>query len=84
MFETVYVGRFRAQFEALPPADQVEVKGIIRLLELDPQVDGVHKVEFPVLPVILRAYDNGIWRIAYRVVDDRFVELYAVSRIWPP
>lgn len=84
MFEAVFVGRFRAQFDALTETEQGEVQRLIRLIEIDPHVDGVHTVDFPVPPVILRAYDNGLWRIAHRVVDDRFIELYAVSRIWPP
>lgn len=83
MFEAVYRGRFRGQFNVLSELEQAEVERLIRLIEIDPQIDNVHKADILVPPLVLRVYDNGIWRIVYRVVDDRFVELYAVTRIWP-
>ena len=84
MFEAVFVGRFRAQFDSLSDLDREEVQRLIRLIELDPHVDNVHKAELLVAHLIPRVYDNGLWRIVYRVVGDHFVVLFAVTRIWPP
>ena len=84
MFEAVFRGQFRCQFDALSEAERAEVERLIRLIETDPHVDNVHKAEILVAPLILRVYDNRIWRIVYRVVVDRFIELFAVTRIWPP
>ena len=79
--EAVFRGRFREQFNALTAIERAGVDRVVRLIELDPHVGGVHKVDVPVPPMILRAYGNGVWRIAYRVAGDRFVELYVITRI---
>ncbi|MGH2586083.1 MAG: type II toxin-antitoxin system RelE family toxin [Dehalococcoidia bacterium] len=81
MFEYVFLGRARAQYDALSPDEQEDVDRAIRLLELDPWHDGITKRDLPVPPLILSVYDDGRWRLSYRVVDHRFVEIYAIGRV---
>ena len=46
----------------------------------DPWVDGYRKFDLPMPPVVNRVYDDGRWRVSYRVADDRFLEIYAIGR----
>lgn len=62
MHEAVFIGRFRAQFDGLGDLEQEEVQRLIRLIELDPHVENVHKAGLLVAPLILRVYDNGLRR----------------------
>ncbi len=57
------------------------IKRAIRFLELDPWIDGVRKFDLLVPPIVLLVYDDGRWRISYRVVDNHFVEIYAINRV---
>ena len=81
LFEHVFLGRARAQYDALTTDDQEDVDRAIRLLKSEPGHDGVIKRELPVPPIIISVYDDGRWRMSYRVVGDRFLEIYAISRV---
>ena len=81
MFEHILLGRSREQYDALVSDEQDQVDAIIRELERDPWRDGRRKVELVVAPVVISLWDDGRWRISYRVVDNRFVEVYAIRRI---
>ena len=81
MFEDILKGRSRAQRAALSLEDQQEVDRLINLIELDPWHDDVHKAAFDMPPVVISVYDNGTWRIAYRVADNAFIEVYAIGRV---
>jgi hypothetical protein len=81
VFEHILLGRSREQYDALGPAEQDEVDTIIHELERDPWRDGRRKVELVMAPVVISLWDDGRWRISYRVVDNRFVEIYAIRRI---
>jgi hypothetical protein len=79
MFEAVFRGGARASYERLDILDRAEVDHIIRLIELNPYLDGVHKIEIVVAPLVLQAYDNGTWQITYRIAEP-FIEIYGVDR----
>jgi hypothetical protein len=80
LFEHVFLGRARQQYEALSAEEQEDLDRAIRLLESDPTHDGATKRDLPVPPIIISLFDDGRWRISYRVVDDRFLEIYAIGR----
>lgn len=80
MFEFVFVGRARRQYQSLSPEEQDEIDEVIRLLELDPWPDRIGKGQLAAPPLILNAYDDGRWQITYRVVDYRFIEIFAIAR----
>ncbi len=79
VFEFVLVGRARSMYDAFTPEEQAEIDRAIRLLELDPWPDKIRKSVLAVSPLILNAYDDGRWQITYRVVDYRFIEIFAIS-----
>jgi hypothetical protein len=80
VFEAVLRGAARAEYERLDIMDRAQVDHIIRLIELSPYIDGVHKIDVVVAPLVLRAYDNGTWRVTYRFVEP-FVEIYSIRRL---
>lgn len=80
MYEAVFRGGARASYNALEIDERAEVDHIIRLIELNPYIDGVHKVKVVVAPLVLWAYDNGTWRVTYRLVEP-FVEIYSIRRL---
>ncbi|MGH2603637.1 MAG: hypothetical protein ACRDJ9_30160 [Dehalococcoidia bacterium] len=79
MFEAVFRGGARISYECLDVFDRAEIDHIIRLIELNPYLDGVHKIEIVIAPLVLQAYDNGTWQITYRIVEP-FIEIYGVKR----
>ncbi|MGE0545285.1 MAG: hypothetical protein AB7R89_34430 [Dehalococcoidia bacterium] len=81
MFEAILLGQSRAQRSALSAVERDEVDRLIGLIELDPWIDGVHKFSMVFEPIVLTVYDNRLWQIAYRVVDNRFVETYGIRRL---
>ncbi len=80
MAEGVYFSRFRDQFAALDPQGREEVRRAIRYIESNPEVDNIRTFHYPTPPIIMRLYNDGRWRIAYRVADAGHVEFYAVTR----
>ena len=81
MFEAVFLGRSRRQYDALTWREQAEVDQIIRLIELDPRVDNLRTFVYLHEGSVMRIYDDGRWQIAYRVVEDRYVEVYGITRL---
>lgn len=81
MFEAVQIGRARMQYDALTPEERVEADRVIYSIELNPWVDGVLKFPFLVPPLMVTLYGDDRWQITFRVVDDRFVEIYAIGRV---
>jgi len=57
-----------------------ELDAALATLETAPWLDGARRFELPMPPVILWLHTDGVWRIAYRVVDDAFVEVYDIRR----
>ena len=78
MFEAVYLGRTRADLQPLTDEDRREADRLIAEIEHNPLEDGRRKGRFDLPPLVLNAYTNEIWRIVYRLVDDRFAEIYGV------
>ena len=64
---------------ALHEYERNEVDQLLALIELDPYEDGIHKFKVLVAPLIMTVYDNGTWRITYRIVHP-FVEVYSIRR----
>jgi hypothetical protein len=81
VFEFVLLGRARAQYEALDPDERADADRVIRLLEMNPWIDGVIKAEILVAPLVLSAFNDGRWRMIYRVVNGRFIEIFAITRV---
>lgn len=80
MFEAVFRGAARASRNDLSIEDRAQVDHLIRLIELTPYIDGVFKAPFVVAPLVLVAFENGSWRIVYRIVES-FVEIYSIRRL---
>jgi hypothetical protein len=81
MFEAILVGGAIDAYEALSALDRAEVDRLIGIIELEPGIDELHKVQVPIPPDTLTAYDSGTWRIVYKLVDNAFVEIWGISRI---
>jgi hypothetical protein len=81
VFEAILRGRARASRDQLSDAQKEDLDATIARIESDPWLDGRTKCEFPVPPLILWMYRDGVWRIAYRVVDDAFIEIFQIQRM---
>lgn len=57
------------------------MRRLIALIELDPRIDGIHKIVIDLEDIHFTVYNNGVWQIAYNLVDNRFVEVTAIARI---
>lgn len=79
VFEFVLVGRARSMYDAFTAGEQAEIDRVIQLLELDPWPDKIRKSTLAAPPLILNAYDDGRWQITHRIVDCRFIEVFAIS-----
>lgn len=80
MFEAVSRGGARAAYDQLDLVERAAVDHIIRLIEIGPYVDDARRITVAVPPLVLNAYDDGIWQVTYRVVDP-FIEIYGINRI---
>ena len=80
MFEAVFLPTARAQRDLLYDAERAGLEQVIHFIETDPWVDIV--LTFPLLvgSVVLSLYEDRRWLVSYRVVDNRFVEIYAIAR----
>jgi hypothetical protein len=81
VFEAILRGRARSSRDQLLDAHTEDLDTTIARIEEVPWLDGRTKFELPVPPLILWMYRDGVWRIAYRVVDDAFIEIYHVQRL---
>ena len=59
----MFLGRSRAQYDALSAAQRAEADAAIRSLEQDPWEDGRTKASIVVAPLVLSVYDDGRWQI---------------------
>jgi hypothetical protein len=80
MFEAILRGRAVLVRAQLDEVWQQELDARLAYLESGPWLDGRRKFEFPLPPLILWLYADGVWRIVYRVVDNAFVEVYDIQR----
>jgi hypothetical protein len=83
VFEAALRAPARAFRDSLDERDRAEVDRLIALIELDPYIDNVHKFLFQINDRIVTIYDNGTWRIGYRIVDNWVVEILSIRRIDP-
>ena len=81
VFEAVIPDSLKASLARYRPEDRQEIERLVRLIELNPWIDGEHKASVSVGSVVYSAYNNGRWHIVYRLVDSRFVEIHGISRI---
>jgi len=83
MREAIFRGDARRQFAALTEADQAEVQAIVSRLEIEPSINGrtIFEAHWP--PLVLRVFDNSIWRIMFQVPDDATVAVFSIRRTWP-
>jgi hypothetical protein len=56
-------------FWLLTEDEQDEVRRILGLIQVDPSIDGVHKIVFPMPPLILTAYVTSQFWVVYRVLN---------------
>jgi hypothetical protein len=84
VYEAAIIGRAREQWSRLNAADQEEVRRLIQLIELDPRIDGVHKFVIAVEDIAFTVYNNGIWQIAYSIVDNASIEVTGIARVGGP
>ena len=81
MFEAVQLPGARAVYELLAPDEQRAVDQRIGWIERLPEIGAGRRLIIGIPPRILSVFDDGLWRIAYRVVDDRFIEVWAIRRV---
>lgn len=81
MFEAVYTPVYRIQRAGLGSDQQDDLDRTVRLLELDPHIDGVTKFRAVAGGEVVSLYDDDRWQIVYRIVDDRFLEMLGVDRV---
>lgn len=81
MYEAAIIGRAREQWSRLDEQDQEEVRRLIRLIGMDPCMDGVHKLVIAVEDIAFTVYNNGIRQIAYSIVDNAFIKVTGIARV---
>ena len=81
MRESVLSPGARQAYERLSDADRAEVDRLIRLIELDPWADDVHKIEAGLDDQLWTTYNNGTWVIGYTLPDDATVAIRGISRV---
>lgn len=83
LFEAAIIGPAVDISNQLDERDRREVRRLIALIELDPRIDGSHKVMISVEDIHFTVYNNGIWQIAYSVVDNAFIQVTGIARVGP-
>ncbi len=83
MSEAIFCGDVRRQYAALSEANRDDVQAIIDELEVDPSINYRTTFEVHWSPLVLRMFDNSIWRIMFRVPDDATVLIVSIRRTWP-
>jgi hypothetical protein len=81
VLEAVFTPEARAKHGALNADERADLDRILRQLELNPWRDGVTKFTVFVRGQLVGVYDDGAWEVAYRVVDDRFLEVVGFTRL---
>ena len=81
MFEAILRGRARASRERLSGPEREDLDATIARIEVDPWLDRRTKFELPMPPLIFWMYRDGVWRIAYRAVDDAFIAIEEIQRL---
>ena len=84
MFEAILLSRPRRYQGRLSNEDRMDLDRLIYFLELDPWIDGVFKTPLAVSGGSLTLFEDKRWRVAYQVVDDAFVLVYAISKVAEP
>ena len=81
MFEAVIVEQARGQYDTLLGEDLAQINDIIRRLEHEHWGDEESKFAVVLVGEVMGIYDDGQWEVAYRIVDDRFVEIIGLSKL---
>jgi hypothetical protein len=69
-----------AQLDALPIADATEIRRILGLIEIDPAVDGLHKITVPRPPAIFTCYVTSKYWIFYYFRGNDLVVVTTIER----
>jgi len=81
VLETIFDPEVRPNYMALPDAERTDLDRVLRLLELNPWGDDVTKFTAVIRGQPVGVYDDGRWEVAYRIVDDRFLEVVGFTRL---
>jgi hypothetical protein len=81
VFEVVFVGRAREVYDTLPDADLAEVNAIVDRIEADPWGDDEVLFTVVLAGEVMGIYDDGRWEVAFRVVEDAFLEVVGLSKL---
>jgi fumarate hydratase subunit beta len=82
VLETVIDPEVRDRYLTLTDEERDDLDRVLQLLELNPWTDNVTKFTATFRGRAVGIYDDGRWEVAYRLVDDRFLEIVG-SRGWP-
>jgi hypothetical protein len=77
-FEAAFTRSARRAYAALAPDDQAEVDRLVAHLESDPWLDGRTKLAYASDVLPLAAYVTEGWAIIDRLVDNHFIEVWAI------
>lgn len=81
MFEVVITGQARSVYDALQDTDLAQVNAIIDRIESDPWGDDEVMFTVVLAGEVMGVFDDGHWEVAFRVVDDAFIEVVGLSKI---
>lgn len=83
VFEAWLSPAARRYRERLSESERAEIDQIINLIELDPAIDGRYIFLFKPANQTYALYDNNRWRITFRIVEQRVIDVAAISRVDP-
>ncbi len=81
MVEAVLWEAAAAYRATLTPDERAEVDRIIHLIELDPSIDGIHKVLIEYDGRAFTAYNNGRWHVGFSLLDGATVAITGIRKI---
>jgi hypothetical protein len=78
-FEVRLLEPAEAFLRALEPERQAAVGRLLDLLEIDPWVDGIHKILVPIPPVSFPCYIGSEYWILYHIVQNTVVSVLNID-----
>ncbi len=81
--EAVFQPEARALFFSLQPAAREALWRLIRIIEIDPHIDGRFKVAIDLDGIIETVYVDEFFWLYYHIADNHFVVIETISVAWP-
>lgn len=78
-FDATFQARALHFIAGLTQEEKAQLRHCIDALRLDPWVDNVTKFVYPVPPLVFCLYQDGPFRIVYRVKNNEVVDILNIS-----